>query len=299
MCAPHPSSSSEPNYVCKARCGSYCIGFNPDKLLPNPYDPWQPPAWRWLRAGYLLEHHRKPLYRDDVLTWQVWHFRHRLEHCRGEADHAQLAADFPALADAHRAWIGPPLRRAELEARLLGGQPDVEIGSRCGLRSDAVAVYHDVFFEVRPHLQADVYILDVAIGWQPNREPKANDHDLLLKLFGHAGGGPAVDEYLDYLRNPPSVPASLDGLDLAELKRLRAKLDIKIMSLLLCTPAAALQPSQWMHLREQLRSLRSTGESDFATAISPMVDPIASLADAPQAMQGDDKNAYMATAIPA
>ena len=76
--------------------------FLVSKHLPNPHDPRKDPAWRWLRCGYLLEHDRQPLSRDDDATRETWLFRRALGRCRAEEDREWLARDFPALADAHR-----------------------------------------------------------------------------------------------------------------------------------------------------------------------------------------------------
>jgi hypothetical protein len=88
--------------------------FDPTRFSVDPTDPWPEPARRWLRAGYLLAHGRRPLWgRDDDATQRAWRFRRGLARCRGEADRARLARRFPALA-AYTA--AEPLRHAELEA---------------------------------------------------------------------------------------------------------------------------------------------------------------------------------------
>jgi hypothetical protein len=261
--------------------GESTAAFEPNRFLPNPHDLWQKPSWRWARAGYLVDHHRNPRSQDDQLTRDAWLFHRRLERCRSEADRQQLALDFPVISDAYQIWTGPALRRAVIEARLLGDEPDVVIANKCGLTPDAVAVYHDVFFEVRPHLHADIYILANAIGDKVCREIEQDDHEIILKLFGYGGGGRAVDDYLEYLRDPPTVPESFDDLDLAALKNLRVKLRIKTAVLLLCTSASDLRPSQWISLREQLSSFRPVGEdaAEFESAVTPALDAVACLTD--------------------
>jgi hypothetical protein len=86
-------------------------------------------------------------------------------------------------------------------------------------------------------------VVNVLIGPKVHHGLTAHDHEQLLKLFGYARGGAGVDSLLDYLKEPPVVPASLDNLDLPELKKLCAKLRVKVMVLLLTTPASAAHPA--------------------------------------------------------
>jgi hypothetical protein len=95
-----------------------------------------------------------------------------------------------------------PLRRAELEVRLLAGQGDATIAARTGLSPAAVAAFHDVFFAVRPRLGAGVYVLSMVLGGgRVFYAPDPDDHGLLLKLFGYHMGGPSPlhKRYLDKL----------------------------------------------------------------------------------------------------
>jgi CheY-like chemotaxis protein len=79
-----------------------------------------------------------------------------------------------------------------------------------------------------------------------------NDRELLLKLFGFSLGVAGVEAYLDYLANPPVVPANIDTLDAAPLTRLRKRLTFKVGLLALTTPASALHPTAWLKLREAI-----------------------------------------------
>src|SRR3954447_5139725 len=102
--------------------------FVPTKFLPNAPDPLKGPSWRWQRSGYLLDHGRQPLQSyDDALTREAWAFRRAQARCHTDADREQLATEHPGLAEAHAIYTGQPLKRWELEARLLGGDPDVSI----------------------------------------------------------------------------------------------------------------------------------------------------------------------------
>src|SRR5262245_32681133 len=90
--------------------------------LPDQYNLVKVPYWRWLRCLYLLDLGRQPLQDDDVVTGEAWLFRRALTCCRTDADREKLARDFPGIFEAHAFFTtAEPLRRAELEARLLTG----------------------------------------------------------------------------------------------------------------------------------------------------------------------------------
>jgi hypothetical protein len=209
--------------------------------------------------------------RDDAATETAWRFRRQLGCCQGEADRQQLAGDFPALNEAYGVQSGEPLRRFELEARLLTGQGDADIAARCGLSPAGIVAYHDIFHEVRPHLHADTYVVNVLIGPKVHRGLQPSDQEQLLKLAGFALGGPAVDEMLGCFANPPAVPACLDGLDLDALRRLAGRLRTRLLVLSLTTPAAALPAEEWQRLGRQLalhRQADGGGTADEAAALA-------------------------------
>jgi len=258
--------------------------FIASKHLPNPHDPRKDPAWRWHRSGYLLDHGRQPLRRDDDATREAWLFRRALGRCRGEEDRESLARDFPALVDAHRLFTtDEPLRRAELEARLLAGQTDDVIAARCGMTPADVTSYHDVFYEVRPHLKASSYIATVVLTGKPYKGIARDDHEVILKSLGYELDGEMVDKVLDCLRDPPVVPASLDGVPLSELRRLSNKLRTKAVILVRTTPASAAHPATWIELEQRFaevrRAARERGEDTAAVpgSIRAVLDVVGTL----------------------
>jgi hypothetical protein len=223
--------------------------FVPTRFLDDRRDPFQPPDRRLRRCQHLVEHGREPLAADDDATREGWGFFCALRRCRTEEDRERLAHGHPAVAAAHDfALTAGPLRRAELEARLLGEEGDEVIAAKMGLAPATVAAFHDLHFNVRPYLGADSYIVNVVLGSKALGVIDADDPALLMKLFGYGLGGPGVDSYLEVLRDPPAVPASLADLDLAALQALRRKLQTQVLVLALSTPAAALHPATWLRL---------------------------------------------------
>jgi hypothetical protein len=236
--------------------------------LPDAHDPFKDPCWRWLRTGDLLDHGRQPQSQDDDLTRRAWLFRKALTQCRTDADRDQFAQGNPGLFEAHAVYTGDQFKRWKLEACLLGADPDVTVASRCGVSAEAVTAYHTTFYEVRPHLHSDCYVYNVLIGPKVYGRLTTNDHEPLLKLFGYALGSPGVDAYLDYLRDPPTVPARLDDLDLPTLKRLCSRLRTKVMVLLLTTPASAARPETWKWLGERFAARRELQDDDEGAALA-------------------------------
>src|SRR5262249_46650398 len=244
-------------------------------------DPFQDPCWRWQRCNYLFDHGRQPLPDlDDAVTGKAWLFRKALTQCRTDADREQLALEFPGLAEAHSVYTGELLRRAGLEARLLAGSDDFTIAGKLGLSPAAVAVYHDLYFDVRPHLNAHAYVLGVVLGGKPFGGLTLDDRETILKTLGYQLDDKAVDAVLDYFANPPAVPASLDSLGLPELRQLRDRLRGKVAVLLLTTPAAAARPETWKWLGERFaarRELQGGDEGAVLASTHRLLDVLAGL----------------------
>jgi hypothetical protein len=263
--------------------------FDPTNYSAGPHDPVPLPARRWLRAGYLLRHRLWPFWsRDDAATWAAWRFRRGLRRCRCAARRRRLARHYPALAEAHALYTrAEPLRRAELEARLLAGEGDATVAAKTGVSAAGVAAFHDTFFAVRSHLKADTYIATVVLGGgRVCYAPDPDDHPLLLKLFGYHMGGHYVDVLLDYFRDPPVVPASLEGLDEAALRRLLGKLRTKLLLLALTTPAEALAPQEWLGLQGAMAAIPeppaagADGGASALDALRAVVEAAATLSEA-------------------
>ena len=262
--------------------------FDATLFSADPTDPWPAPARRWLRAGYLLRHRLWPFWggRDDPATWAAWRFRRGLRRCHCAAGRRRLARRYPALAEAHCLYrSAEPLRRAELEARLLAGEDDATVAAKVGLSAPGVAMYHDVFFDIRPRLGADFYILDVVLRGQAWYVPDPDDHGLLLKLFAYQLGGPYVDVLLDYFREPFVLPESLDGLDEGALHRLQRKLRTHLLLLATTTPAEALPPEEWLRLQGAVAAIPepaagTDGGASTLTALRAALEAAATLAEA-------------------
>jgi hypothetical protein len=259
--------------------------FNPLQFLPSPHDADQEPGHRWFRALYLLEHQHSPTPKDDTLTHNAYDFIRAWRCCRSDAQREQLARTQPAMAEAHRFYETASLRqRAEVEARLLGRQDDESIAGLCGLSPAAVHLYHELYFEVRPYLQAEFYVFDQAIGRKVHYDLKLDDHDILLKLAGYGLGAVAVDQLLAYWADPPVWPVALEHLDGPSLETLQSKLQMQAWLLSLTLPSTAATAARLPAIRSVLAQAGVLGTATAAQEIPSLpafpadLDYLASLA---------------------
>jgi hypothetical protein len=239
--------------------------------LDNPHDPLQEPDRRHRRCQFLLEHGWPPTSKDDDITRDAWGFRRDLQRCSNDADRERLARSYPALAQVHLfAQNATMLQRAELEARLLASESDEFIAGRCNLPRAAVHLYHELFFEVRPYLQAECYILHVAIGPKVHHGLRSDDRDVFLKLAGYTQGAGAVDRLLAYFADPPVWPVSLTQLDDLGLETYRERLLMRVWILSLTLPADAATAARLPAIRALLAQGGALGKRSGAAENTPL-----------------------------
>jgi hypothetical protein len=208
-------------------------------LPPLPQDPFVRPDWRHLRATCLVAEGRRADHRrDDDRSREAWRLYRDLQG----ADEARRAALLEAtpLGHAYAVYASTkPLRRDELEARLLARQSDGEIAGRMGLAAAVVAAYHDVYYCVRPRLDAAFYILTVAMDEKLHRNLTEDDRGLILKLFAYQQGPLVLDLLLDFWAHPPHMPNDPGQLGPEAFAALALKLRLKALLFVLTAPADA------------------------------------------------------------
>jgi hypothetical protein len=253
--------------------------FVPGAYLANRHDPFKDPARRWRRCEYLIAHGRRPFSgRDDPATWAAWRFRWVLGRHGAEAGRERLSRWFPELHEAYRFFTEvEPLKRWELEARLLAGEADDVIAGKCGMTSAGVQAYHDTFYAVRPYLHASAYIASVVLAGKACMSVPPDDHETLLKSLGYKLGGQMVDRVLDCLRDPPHILISLEGSDLSALEKLRVRLRTKILMLLETTPASAAPLATWLRIEQRFVDATRVAQGDLLAPIRAMLDVVACL----------------------
>jgi hypothetical protein len=222
---------------------------------PLPENPFIDPAWRHLRATCLVAEGRQADHRrDDDRSREVWRLYRDLAGADSAGRAHLLGATPLGEACAFYAAAGP-FKCAELEARLLARQMDEEIAGRMGLSAAAVAAFHHVYFCVRPRLEAQFYILNVAIGEKLHTGLTEGDRGLILKLFGYQQGPIVLDLLLDYWANPPQMPDDPGQLGPEAFAALATKLRLKALLTLLTARADAAFPHKYAIALELLEQL--------------------------------------------
>jgi hypothetical protein len=112
-----------------------------NRLLPG--NPLRPVAWRWERAGQLLDPGVRRHRSDDRWVSRAHRFSAALARSHGGAP--QMARADRAIHGACQLWRGLPRQRWELEARLLAGQSDAEIAGKLNIEAGVVEAYEAVF----------------------------------------------------------------------------------------------------------------------------------------------------------
>jgi len=110
-------------------------------LAQADIDPTIRPYWRWQAA---LDEVNSPSKRKTTPEPEIAEL---MAYLRGDPCPRRSVIDA-----ARKIFEEDGLPRAELESRILSGQSDEEIASRCDLPAEVVAVYEEMFFFVRRYL---------------------------------------------------------------------------------------------------------------------------------------------------
>lgn len=156
-------------------------------------NPFTPPSWRWEAAEQLLKQPDRNLSPHDQVTRDALDYQKTRDRLK-----------YPEIDTAHQIFEEDGLLRAELEARILVGQSDLEIAEFCNLTPEVVQVYADLFFCVRDVPGGSDWKLRYAVG-QPHFY-RYQDHNLrqMWNWFGLMGESlilnHVIESYYDELR---------------------------------------------------------------------------------------------------
>jgi len=252
----------------------------PSYAFQQRYSPFCPVDWRWQRASALrAERKNFSQRRDDSLTGAALAYQRALARCRAERERGRLERRWPALAAAHRlAESNQPLRW-EVDARLLLGQDDEAIGTKCGLETSTVRMYEALFFNVRDSLLARDWVTAAAIGPGLWLGFPAEQLGKLWAAFAfHTRSELILETIMAVTQDLPLPPGlrqrlSASGVDEAQL-RTSAKLAVAALML---PPSMPL--SQTVELRELARraedALQAPADPINATATPLILDALA------------------------
>ncbi len=158
-------------------------------LTPNyRMDPFCEPYWKWEVAGDIHKGTKKVKnFHDPVI-------RAAVDYLNSSDQHRH-----PAIDAARRIFEQSGLARSEIEARILSGQTDKQIAICINTIEQVVATYHDLFFDVRPHLRTD-WVRRKTVGNGVYAGFKNDEVGQLWAFFALSGGARIVNELIDAYR---------------------------------------------------------------------------------------------------
>lgn len=172
-------------------------------------NPQRPPNWRWLRAvGINGGTQPRPGRRRDGPAGHKWihkavRFAQAYNAAVGEEAKARLAAEMPDVFWAHSLYSNESnTMKWDLEAHLLARSSDWEIGFHCGLPTEIVSAYENLFFNVREKLAHRGYVIHCVMGPSVHRGLSEREFDLLWKMYGYAYGPHMLKSLVAKFENP-------------------------------------------------------------------------------------------------
>lgn len=163
------------------------------------FNPFRTPNWRLDRVLQLVDNRPRPLpvsrRRDDRYIVEYRRFLLKWRSRTGDEERLDMFPENPGMFMAHFIYYHPDKEwRAMVDACLLAGMTDHEIGEHVGTLPEAIDAYEALFFNVRDRLTNQVWIVKTILGAFSARQANANgtidegQYYMLLKLFGYYGG---------------------------------------------------------------------------------------------------------------
>ncbi len=114
--------------------------------------------WRWAKAADAAEYTpSQALYRlqtADSLVAAAYRFKYAADH------QLEVPYECEVVSDAYQLFTDRPYERLFVEGMLLGGEKnDSVIAKKIGATPDVIAVFHDLFFDVRGYLEAEGWVV--------------------------------------------------------------------------------------------------------------------------------------------
>ncbi len=163
--------------------------------------------------------------RDDPWICQAARFKRDHDNCREDMDWYTLADKYPDMTWAYdiafndNQGVGNPLR-SEVEARILAREPFERIARRASTSPGVIEAFEAVFFHVTDRLDDEAFVIHQVLGPGIYQGFRADDYDLVWKLFGYRCG-PVVLDVLVGVVGPAGRPEGPDEVRaaLADLTR--------------------------------------------------------------------------------
>jgi hypothetical protein len=186
------------------------MGFSwiPDQGRNNPF---RTVDWRWQRAAWLITQKQNfSCKRDDELVGRAVNFMRHAQRVCSDLGSRRLMRHFPEIVLALKCHQGPPVKRLELECRVLGRQPAELIAEMLEAPLTFIQAFKHYFFDIDDRIDASSYIMHQVICGPVRGEGEA---EKWMKLFVYHRGPAAIEPWLDFLRHRDEVHdlKTLDG----------------------------------------------------------------------------------------
>ena len=143
--------------------------FTINGLDGRAFDPFRRPEWRWLAALAHIEAHTRPRPWEDPAITEAFEFQRGCLQADTAAMRTTVSQRWPLLAGAEGIYTDGGIKRDEIEARLLAGEPAAAIAAKSGIDAVVIDTYGQLFFNVADALQAGDWLLQEAVNvrsWQ-------------------------------------------------------------------------------------------------------------------------------------
>lgn len=206
------------------------------KLIPGSHHLAMPPAWRWQRAGHLLDAGRPARRgREDPWVAVLRRFRAELSRCyqvapdRQEYAFLRLREKYPALYEAWTIHLDTRNEmRWKIEAYLCAAAAPQATADRLLQHPETVAVYAQAFFDVVGKTRHWGYMLAEVFSRSIHLGLADRDYDLLWKLWGLLRGPLFLDSVILHTKSADHV-TSRDRVDEARRDLYKSNLGHKAL----------------------------------------------------------------------
>ena len=177
--------------------------------------PFRAPHWRWQLACMSLEGNlpRRPELRDPWVVRLKRHLRRGSRNPDSPGPRRRRSSLAATIDSACELRADPdPLIPAEVEAWILADEPNKVVAKQCGLTVPVVAAYEKLFFDVRPRLNSQGYVLHRIIGPQFYQGFSVDDLGPIWKFYAYMQGRYSLELVLFTFpgSRPRPWPASFD-----------------------------------------------------------------------------------------
>lgn len=163
------------------------------------HNPVLAPDWRWQRAASLVSAGRRvSRKRDDEETCRAVAFLRHQSKVVTETASRRLVKRYPDIFLAIKLLHGSPMRRLEVECRILARQPTGLIAELLHVPAKLVRAYRTLFFAIDERIDASSYIVREVIGISATG---AGSAEAWAKWAAYHHGPEMIEPWLDFLEH--------------------------------------------------------------------------------------------------